>query len=467
MLCRKTENIIRFKLHILFFSFLFFSLFASSVAAREITLAWDPNNEPDLSHYIVYWGISSGNYSSNSGNIGLVNEYTADIPDDGNTYFFAVTAVDLSGLESDFSNEVNTIGLTISPSANAGSDQQAQEGRQVILDGSGSTDPDGEIVSWHWVQTGGTPVELDDHTAVKPSFTTPYVNPEGESLTFELTVTDSDGLQGTDFCIVNVIWTNEPPYAIAGQDQNVNAGDPVVLDGSGSFDSDGYIVSYNWIQTSGTSVSLNDPTAVQPEFEAPNAGPQGEILVFKLVVTDNQGLQSSSECLIDINPEAQVLSIKSSWNLITISQGSENTSIEDTLAPIMANIISIWSYNNGAWRVYDPANPGFSDLLEVEPGRGIWINMRENAELPIQGIVPVNGIDLSEGWNLVGFSSADSREMSDAISSIVDHVKSVWAYKDGQWRVYDPASPGFSDLVSMEPGYGYWVKASSSCSWTY
>ena len=77
---------------------------------RTFNLTWDANSEPDLSHYIVYWGTESREYDSNSGNIGLVTEYSVTLPDNGEDYYFAVTAVDEAGLESDYSNEVNTEG---------------------------------------------------------------------------------------------------------------------------------------------------------------------------------------------------------------------------------------------------------------------------------------------------------------------------------------------------------------------
>jgi fibronectin type 3 domain-containing protein len=81
---------------------------AMPLQAREVTLTWDANSEPDLSHYVVYWGTASRIYTANSGNIGLKTEYKCQIPDDGVVYYFAVTAVDTAGLESNFSNEVNT-----------------------------------------------------------------------------------------------------------------------------------------------------------------------------------------------------------------------------------------------------------------------------------------------------------------------------------------------------------------------
>ncbi|MBN1833358.1 MAG: fibronectin type III domain-containing protein [Deltaproteobacteria bacterium] len=48
-------------------------------------------------------------------------------------------------------------------------------------------------------------------------------------------------------------------------------------------------------------------------------------------------------------------------------------SISYAIRSIQGNVISVWGYVNGGWRVYDPANPGFSDLNILEPGIGYWI----------------------------------------------------------------------------------------------
>ena len=80
------------------------------------------------------------------------------------------------------------------------------------------------------------------------------------SLTFELTVTDSGGLQATDTTTVNVTGDNDPPTADAGPDQNVEEETTVTLDGSNSFDPDDGIESYRWKQVAGPSVTLSDPS---------------------------------------------------------------------------------------------------------------------------------------------------------------------------------------------------------------
>ena len=83
------------------------------------------------------------------------------------------------------------------PVANAGADQTVVEGDSVILDASGSNDPDGAISSYSWQQNAGPTVSLSDNSVVQPSFTAPEVT-DDTVLTFVVTVTDDVGATATD-----------------------------------------------------------------------------------------------------------------------------------------------------------------------------------------------------------------------------------------------------------------------------
>jgi hypothetical protein len=74
----------------------------------------------------------------------------------------------------------------------AGSDQTVNSGDIVKLDANRSKDPDGEIVSFSWIQISGPSVVLNGHNALTPSFTAPTVESNSE-LKFSLTVTDDNG----------------------------------------------------------------------------------------------------------------------------------------------------------------------------------------------------------------------------------------------------------------------------------
>jgi hypothetical protein len=432
---------------------------------QVVTLNGSNSIDPDGTIASYQWTQTSGTPVTLSNSASAQPTFTAPyVNPEGATLTFSLTVTDSQGLTSTDSCIINVVWVNDPPVADAGDDQNINEGQQVTLYSIDSIDPDGTIAAWQWKQISGTPVTLSSSTVAQPTFIAPYVNQEGASLTFELTVTDSQGLKSSDSVIINVLWVNDPPVANAGSDQSVTSGKSVTLNGSGSVDNDGYIVSYVWSQLSGVPVTLSNPSAVKPTF-TPNISTQSVTLVFQLVVTDNGGLKSSSECTVKVTKATRT--IKSRWNLITIPKTTQKTTVNSTLSPIMDNVISIWSYDNGSWKVYDPQKPDASTLNALEPGKAVWMNMSQDAELNISGDGLIDPVTLASGWNLVGFNSSTSKNISDAISTIAQNVKSVWTYADGKWKVFDPKNPGLSDLNVLEPGLGYWVKVDKQCAWTY
>jgi hypothetical protein len=83
-----------------------FTVNTTEAHAVGCTLAWDPNTEPDLAGYKVYYGKSSGIYSNM---IDVGNQTHCEAPNlvDGQTYYFSVTAYDIDGNESAFSEEIS------------------------------------------------------------------------------------------------------------------------------------------------------------------------------------------------------------------------------------------------------------------------------------------------------------------------------------------------------------------------
>lgn len=82
-------------------------LAARAWSAESVTLAWDPSTDPEVTGAIVYYGNASRNYPWHT-NVGNVTRATVQGLTNGLTYFFAVTATNPAGLESDYSNEVST-----------------------------------------------------------------------------------------------------------------------------------------------------------------------------------------------------------------------------------------------------------------------------------------------------------------------------------------------------------------------
>ncbi|MFC1905015.1 CARDB domain-containing protein, partial [Chloroflexota bacterium] len=81
----------------------------------------------------------------------------------------------------------NTITISNSrPTASAWRDQKALINILITLDGSGSSDADGDLLTYLWTQTGEISVPLSDSTVVNPTFTTPVA----ATYTFNLVVND-------------------------------------------------------------------------------------------------------------------------------------------------------------------------------------------------------------------------------------------------------------------------------------
>ena len=185
-----------------------------------------------------------------------------------------------------------TAGTNDAPTADAGPDQRVGETATVTLDGSGSSDPEGETLTYAWTQTGSPGVTLSSATAASPTFTAPTVSADTD-LTFSLTVTDARGL-ASSADTVKVTVRDGVPTANAGPDQKVIEGATVTLTGAGSSDPDGETLTFAWTQIGTPAVTLSSATASSPTFTAPAVTADTK-LTFSLTVTDAGGLVSTAD----------------------------------------------------------------------------------------------------------------------------------------------------------------------------
>lgn len=86
------------------------------------------------------------------------------------------------------------------PIANAGDNQEVNEGSVVTLDGTGSRDPNGDRLTYSWRQVDSTDfrVSLENPNTARPTFVVPNIRDIPVTLMFELTV--SDGIEHVTFC---------------------------------------------------------------------------------------------------------------------------------------------------------------------------------------------------------------------------------------------------------------------------
>ncbi len=99
------------------------------------------------------------------------------------------------------------------PSANAGPAQSVNERTTVTLNGSQSSDPDGDSLTFAWTQTAGPGVTLNTATSATPTFTAPEVTAD-TTLTFQLVV--NDGQANSAPATVNITVRDVPSPSVSG-----------------------------------------------------------------------------------------------------------------------------------------------------------------------------------------------------------------------------------------------------------
>ncbi|MBI5391840.1 PKD domain-containing protein [Candidatus Woesearchaeota archaeon] len=160
-----------------------------------------------------------------------------------------------------------------------------------------ATDSDGTVTEYDWDfgdgNIGSTPTDSTSHT-----YTT-----AGDYLT-TVVVTDDAGATGS--CSQNIIITDAPlPNNAPTADCSLIPSTADVLenvhfDGSGSTDSDGTLVNYDWdfgyLDPSGNSMGVSGPTLSETDFGYAEAG----VYAVTLTVTDDAGATGSCTASVDV-----------------------------------------------------------------------------------------------------------------------------------------------------------------------
>jgi hypothetical protein len=200
------------------------------------------------------------------------------------------------------------------PLANSGPDQSSNEGSLISLDGSASSDPDGDALTYKWTAPPG--ITLSSETDVQPSFTAPEVSADTQ-YTFSLVVNDGLTDSAPDEVVITVLQVNKAPVANAGPDQSIDEGTMISLDGSASSDSDVNALTYKW--TAPPGITLSAETDSKPSFTAPDVNADAQY-TFSLVVNDGISDSPVDDVIITVKNVDHAPYVKTAINDISVNK---------------------------------------------------------------------------------------------------------------------------------------------------
>ncbi len=293
------------------------------IVSTTVTLDGSGSSDVDGDLLAFRWSFISLPVGSNAALSDPTAVKPAFVPDIPGSYV-AQLIVD----DGTFDSAPDTVAITTQnspPVAHAGADQTVSVGTTVTLNGSGTSDVDGDFLIYAWsfvsIPTGGKATLTDPHGPM----TTFIVDRPG---TYVVQLIVNDGKVNSDPDTAVITTANSPPVADAGPDQQVAEGNTVILDGSSSSDVDFDLLTYQWSFTSkptGSVVGLSDLGAAKPFFVADLAG----TYVAQLIVND--GKVNSEPDTVTMTVKAVPVAIDDTYHL------AENSLLNIPLPGILTN----------------------------------------------------------------------------------------------------------------------------------
>lgn len=265
-----------------------------SVATNDtVTLDASESSDPDGTALSYIWSIidrPQGSTASLSAADIANPQLTPDV--DGDYRIQLVVSDGELQSEPDVAT-VTAVTGNVPPNAHAGSNQKAELGDLVSLDGRGSDDSEGDSLTYAWTfvtKPSGSSTQLEDAFTARPTFI-----PDAAGLyEVQLVVNDGTADSAPDTAEIEVVSPNVPPVADAGDDISGRVGDSMILDGTASVDPDGGSVTYAWtisFKPSSSQALLDDENQAVAEFTPDMPG------TYSLVLTVDDGEVADSDMM--------------------------------------------------------------------------------------------------------------------------------------------------------------------------
>jgi hypothetical protein len=254
----------------------------ASTVTLDGTASTDANND-SLSYKWVLQSKPATSSATLTGATSAKPTFKADI---AGTYVATLVVSDGKANSELAAVSILASATNLAPVAKPGVNQSVVVGSKVSVDGSASSDPNGDSITYRWsllFKPVGSTATLSSTSSVNATFTADLAG------TYLLGLTVNDGKVDSPVVVLTATAAklNSVPVASAGTNQNVTVSTLTTLDGTTSTDADLDGLSYMWTlisKPSSSTAALSSTTSPKPTFTPDVAG----TYVASLVVSDGK-----------------------------------------------------------------------------------------------------------------------------------------------------------------------------------
>lgn len=390
------------------------------------------------------------------------------------------------------------------PVADAGPDQTVNEGELVALNGAGSSDSDGDILTYHWAVPSGVGWSLDNFESQTPTFTAPEVS-VNTVYTFSMNVNDGFANSLDDHVSITVrplpkhfipIWTgngqdhmNFNVYSVKLDGFDLEQGDEIALyDGS-------ICVGAGILQGTLTVLNLLSMVASADDGSTNGFIPGNAITyrvydksedkeineVIAVYNTSNPSWSSNGKygigatALVELAASSsvqQTVSFNAGWNIISFNVMPEDANMKSILQPLIdaSKLKKVMNESGAVLEDWGTFGGWQNTIGNLQSSEGYKVNITATSNLSVKGIpvhLPLN-ISLQTGWNIISWPSANEQSATSVMQTLMDAGVLVKAMDQAGNSIEDYGIfGGWQNYIgNFKPGQGYKLNVSGNCTLT-
>jgi len=357
---------------------------------------------------------------------------------------------------------IKDVNLNKKPIAFAGGDQTVNEGILVQLDGSLSSDGDGEALTFKWVVPSN--VHLSSATISKPTFTAPQVHRDSV-LILSLVVNDGHINSDTDKVSVTV------------KNLNILSSEAQIIKAAGIG------IDSSKVDQLSSQVFLYlpygaDPRSLSPTFQiSPKANinpASGSIRNFtspiNYAVTSEDGTVVKSYSVKVFIPTVSLKrTLAAGWNWISLSAVPADLKVGSVLGSLSMASLDYLKSATASATYYTPSG-WFGDLTSLPQYEMMMLKKANSQVFTLSGkeINPsLTPISVTTGWNRIGYILKGNAAIGGAFDPTSLPTGEVLLKSKEASAIYYPLSGWIGDLDSLKVLNGYMMKAASNSELKY